>query len=496
MSVVLHESAENPDRSARRRLLNAGVALISVAVAACSPGDTSGPTGTIVPVCHMAGSVGTITNIFTSELAEHKSHGDYVTRLDVDPLNAPGDSIHFRRITDALAVARAGRLGRNETQTAACRITIAVVPAVLKGSSAVSADPTFELFPLVIDVPDITLFGALKMQVDAGGRATGVADGGGVTTFSPSPALIVNGGSQTGVSEEIIVVNGHPDGSKGNSAVIEGFVFQSGRAPTATPVGGQGIFAMRARDLVIRGNRFEGGFTESMDLRASSALIERNHLSGLGGACDICLAGPGDFNVRDNRLLGQGGIPGVSVSPVLRLPVPATVEQFALPATSLVTAALTNNEVKGHIFKPVGVGLRIDAIGIGGPDVLGTSKVTMTGNNLVGNTFGITVHAAFPVAGTALRGDVELTTSGNTFSQNCQADFYVAFQRHQNGFGLTSLFPSPMLNSTFKLSLGSDISWDNSWFANPPGLGNTLIVNGQNMPSGSRTSYDAARVCP
>lgn len=474
----------------------AAFALI-VLVAGCDQRTMSGPTGPKVSVCHMEGSVGTITDIFLSDLAGHKGHGDYVTRLDVDPLNAPGDSIHFRRITDALAVARAGRIARRETENAACRITIAVVPATLKGSTAVSSDPAFELFPFVIDVPDITLKGALKMQVDAQGRATGVADAGNETTFAPSPALIVtNGGSQTGVSEEIIIVNGQTAGPKGNGAVIEGFVFQSGRGPDVTPVGGQGIFSMRVKDLVVRGNRFEGGFTEPIDLRASSALVERNHLSGLGAACDICLAGPGDFNVRDNRLLGRGGIPGVSVSPVLRLPVPEIVEQFALPAASLVTAALTNNEVKGHTFKPVGVGLRIDAIGNGGPNVVGTSKVTMTGNNLVGNTFGIVVHAAFPVAGTALRGDVDLTTSGNTFSQNCQADFYVSFKRHQNGFGLTSPFPATMLNSTFKLSLGSDISFDNAWFANPPGAGNTLIVNGQEMPSGSRTSYDAARVCP
>ena len=473
-----------------------GISLV-ISLAACSPDDATSPTGTIVPICHKEGSVGTVTNIFSSELPAHKSHGDYVTLMNVDPLNAPGDSIHFRRITDAIAVARAGRIARSETQTAACRITISVAPAVLKGSTAVSPDPLFELFPLVIDVPDITLRGALRMQVDAAGRATGVSDGGAVTTFSPSPALIVPGGSSTaGASEEIIIVNGQTNGPKGNGALIEGFTFQSGRGPDVTPVGGQGILSLRVKDVVIRGNRFEGGFTESIDLRWTSALVERNYLTGLGGACDVCVAGPGDFIVRDNRILGRGGIPGISVTPIIVLPVPPGIEQISLPATSLVTAVLANNEVKDHTAKPVGVGLRIDAVGNGAPDVAGTSKVTMTGNNLVGNTFGIMVHAAFPVAGTKLRGDVELTTTANTFSRNCQTDFYVTFNRHQNGFGGTGPFPAILLNSTYKLALGADIPWDAKWYSNPAGSGNKLVVNGQEIANGARTSYDAARVCP
>ena len=94
------------------------------------------------------------------------------------------------------------------------------------------------------------------------------------------------------------------------------------------------------------------------------------------------------------------------------------------------------------------------------------------------------------------RGDIELTTSGNTISQSCQADFLVTLNRHQNGFGLSSAFPSPLLNSTYKLTLGTDIDWSKAWYANPAGFGNSLIVNGQAIPEGSRTAYDATRVCP
>ncbi len=470
--------------------------LIAFALA-CRASDSSGPSGPLISVCHLQGSVGVVTEIFLSQLAEHKSHGDYLARLEVSPSSAPGDSIHFIRITDALAAARAGRIARGETDKAACRITIAASAGTFKGATAPSSDPTFERFPLVIDVPDITLQGSLKMLVDAAGRATGASDGGQVTTLSPTPALIVaGGGSQAGVSEELVIVNANPAGPKGNGAVIEGFVFQSGRGADVTPVGGQGIFSMRVRDLVIRGNRFEGGFTESIDLRASSALVERNHLSGLGGACDVCLAGPGDYIARGNRILGRGGIPGMTVTPPVLLPVPGMVEQYTLPATALTTAALINNEVVGHVAKPVGVGLRVEGIGVGAPNVAGNTKVTMTDNNLVGNTWGIIVHTAFPVAGTALRGDISLTTSGNTISGSCQNDLLVTLGRHVTALGISQPTLPYSVNSTYTLSLGSDLSWDKAWFAHPAGFGNTLIVNGQTMPNGSRSAYDAARACP
>ena len=484
----------------RALLSQKGIVAFAVASfgAACTFDRVTEPSGPLVLVCHFAGSNANLVDIHLSELAGHQSHGDYVARLEVDRLATSGDSIHFTRVTDALASARAGRIARGELEAAACRISIVVSPGTLSGSTAPSSDPTFEHFPLVIDVPDITLLGALKMEVDAEKRATGVAQGGDVTTFAPNPALVVAGGtsSQQGVSEEIIVVNANSDGPKGYGAVIEGFVFQSGRAATATPVGGQGILSMRVRDIVVRGNRFEGGFTESVDLRASSGTVERNHLAGLGAACDICIAGPGDYIVRDNRMLGPGGIPGVLSVPATILPVPSMVEQYELPSTSLITAQLTNNEVRGHLFKPVGAGLRIAAIGIGAPNVSGSSRVVMRDNNLVGNTFGVIIEAGFPVATGSLRGDIDVTMGNNTISQSCQNDLLVTLSRHVNGLGLTSPYPSYLRNSTYSLTFESALAlWDNAWFFHPAGFGNTLLVNGDEMPNGSRTAYDATRVC-
>jgi hypothetical protein len=346
--------------------------------------------------------------------------------------------------------------------------------------------------PLVVDVPDVTLRGELRMQVDASSRATGESTGGGLTTFVPNPALKLRGSSsRTAISERTIIINGHPEGTAGNGAIIEGFVFQSGRAATDTSVGGQGIGTFRVKNVVIRGNRFEGGFNSSVDLQASSAIIERNKLSGKGSSCDICLAGPGDYVVRDNRIL-DGGIPGVLILPTGKFPSPEEVEPYVLPATALVTALVANNEVMGHVGKPVGVGLRIGAIGVAASKVAGTSRVTFTGNNLVNNTFGIIVEAAF-VDTAGHRGDIELTTSGNTITKSCQTDILVTLSSSQTALAIQK--GEYLINSSFDLKLGGDIPWASAWFANAPGFGNTLTVNGEKIAAAVSAPYDAARAC-
>src|ERR1044071_1968063 len=135
---------------------------------ACNSDNSNAPTGTRLSVCHVSGGTGTIMEIQLTDLPEHKSHGDYVTTLVVDRLSTVGDSIHFTRVTDAVNVARDGRITRGELTRAACRITIQVAPGTFKGSVAESSDQTLERWPIVIDVPDITLKGSMVMQVDAG----------------------------------------------------------------------------------------------------------------------------------------------------------------------------------------------------------------------------------------------------------------------------------------------------------------------------------------
>jgi hypothetical protein len=131
-------------------------------------------------------------------------------------------------------------------------------------------------------------------------------------------------------------------------------------------------------------------------------------------------------------------------------------------------------------------------VGVGAPNVVGTSRVTFADNNLVGNTFGIIIEGAF-VGNGARRGDIEVTTSGNTISQSCQNDVLLSFSNSQTALGLAS--STTLLNSTYNITLGGDIPWANVWYSHAPSFGNTLVVNGQPVANGSVIAYDATRTC-
>ncbi|MES1260079.1 MAG: hypothetical protein ABUL71_05735, partial [Gemmatimonadota bacterium] len=250
-----------------------------------SPGAAQSLAQEPVVICHQPDQAANLITVGAAAMPAHLAHGDYVARLSVDPAITPGDGIHFRRITDAILAARATRFTFQELTAAACRISIDVVAGAFKGSFDAGVDPAFERLPLIIDVPDITLRGALVMQMDGAGRATGASDH--ATTLLPDRPIAFSP-----VGEDFIIVAGHPDGSLGDGAVIQGFAFQSGRNDGSA--GGLGIMALRASRVVIRGNRFEQGLMTAVDLRASSAVVENNHAAHLGANCAFCLAGPGE----------------------------------------------------------------------------------------------------------------------------------------------------------------------------------------------------------
>ncbi|MEP7067241.1 MAG: hypothetical protein ABI889_14500 [Gemmatimonadota bacterium] len=462
------------------------VTVAAFAITACE--SATGPEADTISVCLPNGSAGTLSRIRTSQLADYKRHGAYVANLVVSkkPV-ANDDSIHFTRIGDALAVARAGRLARAEMQTAACRITIAVDTGVFQGTTDGTAGGNVDKWPLVIDVPDISLIGSFKMQVDARGRATGAGEGGRSTVLSPAVPLPFDDFSQP-----LIIVNGHPNGSAGHGATIEGFVLQSGHAGGDDEPSGQGVFTLRVHALTIAGNRIEGPFSESLDLRASSGLVDRNFLNGMGRSCDICLAGPGDYQATSNRLIA-GGIPGFLIVATTLIPVDTLVEQYDLPSSATVYATVMNNEVRNHLRQPVGAGLRVGAIGLGAPDVAGSAHAVAHDNDFDNNTFGVLVEGAFPVSGTLLRGDIDLTLGGNRISHSCQHDLLVALSRHTTVLGLTNL---PYLHdSHYTLALGGDVQWADAWYGHPAGYGNTLVVDGVTIPNGARSAYDANKIC-
>jgi len=474
--------------------------LLAAACNPTNPSDLGGRLGSsrlvaVAPavwVCHFRDDgTGVELTVSAPALAGHIAHGDYLTRLEVDPLGPTGDGIHFLRITDALGVARAARLAHNELQAANCRITISVAAGAIVGTTGTPPDATTEKFPVVIDVPDITLKGAFAMEVDADGRATGTSAGGSGTSLAPISPLL--GGGTGPVSEMIVFINGQTNGSAGHRAVVEGFAFHSGRAPADVSIGGIAIGSLRVSDIVIRSNRFDNNLNSGVDLRASSGVVERIHLSGSANSCDVCLAGPGSYVFRDSRLVG-GGTPGVLVLPAVVLTVPPGIEQYVPPASSHVNVVVENNEVRDHLKKPVGVGLRLGGIGVGAPNVVGNVTARFTNNTLANNTFGIIVEGAFVRNLPNQRADITLTTSGNVITGSCQHDLYVALPPSQVGLGLTTGLP--LESSTYNLTLGSDLSWATAWYAHPDGFNNTLIVNGGVVSTGNNTAYDGTKVCP
>ncbi|HKS04760.1 MAG TPA: hypothetical protein VJR92_00480 [Gemmatimonadaceae bacterium] len=472
--------------------------ILTFVLAACSDQGAELPTATArlatsaaaaakVAICHVAGANPLVLDVASPALADHFDHGDYAVTLFVNrESNQANDGIHFTRITDALNAARTGRVARGELTSAACRVTILVSSGVYPGATGTAA-PDIERFPLMVDVPDITLQGAFAMDIDANGRATGANTASGATTLSPIAPLPVVAGAST----PIIAANGHPDGSAGHGLIVQGFVFLSGHTPP-TSLGGQGVFTVRVDGVTIRGNRFEAGFSDKVDVRAGSADVSQNYLTGAVTACDICVAAPGRFRATGN-LIEAGGIPGIVASGTIGLPVAPGVEPYPLPSAAEAWAEFRNNEVRNHLRVPVGVGLRVDAQGNAAPNVHNTIHATFQDNVLTNNRFGIIVHGAFPVAGSALRSDVDVTLGGNVFAQTCQTKLLVSLSRHTAALGLST---NPFLmNSTFRLTLNGDVSWDEAWYGHPAGLGNSLIVDDQLIDNGFRHSYSAT-TCP
>jgi len=478
---------ESPMRKGLR-IVAAAAALYTMA--SCSDAPTV-PQQSSITICRLSPSGGDIVDIPAGDLAAHVIQGDYVARFIVTGgTAAPNDGAHFSRITDAVTAARAVRIDHNEMQAGACRITIVVAPGAYTGSVAANASTSLETFPIVLDVPDITLEGRFGMSLDAQGRATGTGTGGAPAIILPNAPLL---NQQQGLDDAMIIVNGHPDGFQANRIVIDGFVFVSGH-PAGDPVhGGFGILSLRAQDLVIRGNLFQPGLTSAIDLRATSATVEHNYISG-GGVCDMCLAGPGTYTAIGNRILA-GGIDGILMQPIVSFPLPAGIEPYVLPASASLTASIVNNEVRDHLQKPAGVGIRLATIGFGTPDVPTSAKLDVRDNQLTNNTFGIQVEAGFPLANTALRGDADVTLRGNVISKSCQKDLLVAFTRHATALGAAQLTRPYVRNSTYNLSLGGDVKWEDAWYSDPAGFGNTLTVDGVTMSNGARVAYDATKVC-
>jgi hypothetical protein len=149
--------------------------------------------------------------------------------------------------------------------------------------------------------------------------------------------------------------------------------------------------------------------------------------------------------------------------------------------------------VRDHRRIPVGTGIRVEAIGVGAPNVHNTIHAIIQDNLLVNNQFGMIVHAGFPIAGSSLRSDADVQYGGNVIQQSCQAKLLISLSRHTRALGMGT---NPyLLNSTFSFALGGDVNWSDVWFSHPAGFGNTLLVDGVAIANGGQQFYSATG-CP
>jgi len=88
---------------------------------------------------------------------------------------------------------------------------------------------------------------------------------------------------------------------------------------------------------------------------------------------------------------------------------------------------------------------------------------------------------------------IDLALRDNEIRRSCQTDLFMTFSRHATGLGVGE--DAYLRNSTYRLTLNGDLRFGDAWFDNPPGLGNTLIVDGAVIGHRTRRFFDEV-TCP
>jgi hypothetical protein len=468
----------------------AGLLIVPLLAAACD-GDHPTPTALTEPpasisaavtessidICHLTGSGGSVKSVSLSNWPAHRSHGDYALQWQVDPQTGiAGDGIHFVRISDAVSAADSTRRKNSEKSSAACRITISVAPGNYTGSFDVISS-TLERFPIFMGVPDVTLRGALEMPNDDKHRASGAGTAG-ASIIKPDRGLTA--------TETMVVIADDTSGYHGNGVTVENFRFRSGYDTLGTVNGGIGVGALRVRDILVRGNHFERTVFTAIDLRASRGVIENNYANFLGTACGVCLAGPGSYDVNNNRIV-EGGFVGLFAAPVVVLPNfpmgtirSIVVAPYVAPAVAADTASINNNDISNqrHHSNGFGTGIRLVTFSSGAAvNTAQSGKIRLSRNTLFHNTFAISIDANTPLnASPTVPGNIDVTLTKNVIGPSCRNNLLVSFTRISHTLGTTT--QGYLLNSTYTVSLGGDTPWSSAWYDNPSGNGDTLRVDG------------------
>jgi hypothetical protein len=173
----------------------------------------------------------------------------------------------FVRIIDAVSRARAERAFG--VLPAGDEIRIHVAPGTYVGSfdaAALQQHAEYEVLPIILNVPKLTLLGATVLVRDERGLPTSAATGG--TIVAPDTALARN--------QYLVLVTRTADGAVGDGVTVDGFVFDGKDSSAVDP--GATVFIDRVSGFDFRNNLVErSGF--GVLTRLSSGTIEGNLLA-------------------------------------------------------------------------------------------------------------------------------------------------------------------------------------------------------------------------
>ena len=414
----------------------------------------------------------------------------------------------YLRITDGLERARSDRQG------GVCEtITIHVAPGTYSGSyssTRLNRQPGLETLPILINVPNLKLSGATKLQNDASDLPTGAQPG--TETVITTDEVI----SSPNFTASLILVAPTTDGGRGDSVTVSGFILDP-QATVNLPQDGvpelQSIWLDRAANFEVRQNIvMRSG--DGVSSRMSSGSVKGNLFVGNGFAGAYVSGGNGAYpanvriignrgfnNVRGGAALGAFGrtIPPDLGANTLQSPaVMLTVDPASWP--NLLTATVNDNDFSGNVV----YGLRCGAYP---PDDYVKLKADLTARleaNVSGNRFnvnqnyGLLLDAAFPPPRSdknAVSARFDLALQNNVLMGNGRATALLAFERFTVSLGAESLKNFKYLSqSVYNLndSEGELAGFD---YDNPildpfdsTVLNNAIVINGAVMPFGIKVS--------
>jgi Dockerin type I domain len=421
----------------------------------------------------------------------------------------------YRRITDAVVRARADRASLALPPETAIRIHVAAGTYIGSyDAAALQSHPEYEVLPIVVNVPDLMVFGSTALILDGLGLPTG-SEVDGRTTLRPDTSLQAN--------QALFLLGRTADGTAGDGATVEGFVLDG----VVTHFGSQAVWADRVQNFRIRKNvvRRTGFGTQT---RLASGAIEGNLLAGNeesgATASGGSLADPAAVSIRGNRVRGNGqhGIMLLVTASAWPIDLGRNELDIEPPQTSFdrtdsadvpnipdrLDATVTGNEfsfatvfgIRFLAFIPIPAGGVVDCSRPVGYETLDPAQplTAVLTARVVGNTFannrlyGIGTELGFPCRSDPRQLVFTSTASfeANTFENNRAALFTFTAWGVTTGFDTAATFKFAEDSTYQATDLGGGLAgfdYDNP-LADPVSgavLDDTLEMNGVEQPLGT-----------